>query len=143
MISLLKFITETINNIPMSFSLQCEQKTLPIRERAAYNDLKTAAIKREFAKVQSDLAEMRSRILPVKEDIGDRREVVQKLLNDTILAKQFNQEEFDGQMERKLKAMERAPIEYTLTEIKRRGRQTREILNKSSGGNFIHRDMSV
>lgn len=111
---------------------QCNQKTLPIREQRIYKDLKRAAIKREFAKIDTDFAEMRLRILPVKEDVKERREMVKQLVKETILTEDIDQNAFDQRMNGKL--AELAMIvdkKMSLTEIKQRGRHIREILNKT------------
>lgn len=84
---------------------------------------------------------MRSRILPVKEDIKDRKEIVSKLVRETILSDEFNEKEFEDRMEKKLQELASDRLKLSLTEIKLRGRHTREILNKSSGGNFVHKEM--
>lgn len=119
---------------------ECNQKTLPIRQQWAYRNLKRAAIRKEYSKIASDYAEIRSRIMPVKEDIQDRKEVVQKLYRETLYQEEFNPTEFEEAMTAKLQTAKK-PQELTLTEVISRGRHIREILNKSSGGNFVHKEM--
>lgn len=105
--------------------------------------MKRAAIKKEFAKIGTDFAEMRSRILPIKEDIRDRKDVVAALVKETILSEHFNRNEFEDKLEKKLDLLAVDRPKLSLTEIKQRGRHTREILNKSSGGNFAHKERRV
>lgn len=83
---------------------------------------------------------MRSKILPVKEDIKDRKDIVRELVMETILTEEFNQDEFDNRMELKLKGLAKDRPVLSLTEIKQRGRHIREILNKSSRGGYFNQE---
>lgn len=119
---------------------QCQLRTATVRERKAYNLLKEKAIKQSYSQVDADFAKIRTRLLPVPEDIEDRRQLVRDTLGAILSCGDWDPAAFAAEQRRVIGKLT-DPKRLGLLEIESRGRKVREILSKSSGGNFLHRDM--
>lgn len=109
-----------------------EKQTKILKDRMRYNQQKKVAIKESFSRIDEDLSTIRARLIPVEEYQSTREELATEVV-DLILQKHLDYQKIEGQA---LQEVEVQPdmIPMRLSDIHKRCKMNREILNQSVGG---------
>lgn len=114
------------------------KQTKPKKDIIKYNEEKKIAIKESFMKIDEDIASIRARLLPIETKETDRLELVNELV-EGIFNEELCYDEIESEALGWLQINEIIP-NITNSEIIKRGRQRRELINISVGSNTIHRN---
>lgn len=114
------------------------KQTKPKKDIIKYNEEKKIAIKESFMKIDEDIASIRARLLPMETKETDRLELVNELV-EGILTEELSYEQIEIEALEWLQTNQIIP-NITNSEIIKRGRQRRELINVSVGSNIIHRN---
>lgn len=114
------------------------KQTKPKKDIIKYNEEKKIAIKESFMKIDEDIASIRARLLPMETKETDRLELVNELV-EGILTEELSYEQIESEALEWLQTNQIIP-NITNSEIIKRGRQRRELINISVGSNTIHRN---
>lgn len=114
-----------------------EQQTKPLKDRMKYSEDKKKAIKESFSRIDSDLATIRARLMPVVQHEATREELVKEsvvaiIKQESRVYKKFEDDALKVVRDNLEDAYNTPPM--TMSEIIRRSKQNREILNNSLGG---------
>lgn len=109
-----------------------EKQTKILKDRMRYNDQKKVAIKESFSRIDEDLSTIRARLIPVEEYQATREELATETVCD-ILDREIDYQKLETQS---LEQIENQPElnPMTLSDILKRCKSNREILNQSVGG---------
>lgn len=113
------------------------KQTKPKKDILKYNEEKKVAIKKSFMKIDEDIASIRARLLPIETKETDRLEIVNDLVEE-IMTEEQSYDLIESEALGWLQANEIVP-NITNSDIIKRGRQRRELINVSVGSNTIHR----
>lgn len=110
-----------------------EKQTKILKDRIRYDEEKKVAIKDTLSRLETDLSEIRSRLIPVEEYRSTREELVNENVDIMLQPKQLNYEhiEFDA-LEGLKDQPEIKPMD--MADILKRCKLNRNIINQSLGG---------